>query len=75
MPKLIKEIEKNSSNKIRVSLTDFKGHDFVDVRVYYEDEDGEYKPTKKGIALKPEVIPEVIEALQKAEKELKNTQS
>ena len=71
MQKVIKDIEKNASNKIRISLTEFKGYDLVDLRVYYEDEEGEYKPTKKGIALKPEMIPLVIEGLQEAEKEIK----
>ena len=71
MQKVIRDIEKNSSNKIRISLTEFKGNNFVDLRVYYEDEEGEYKPTKKGVALKPELIPQVIEALQEAEREFK----
>jgi hypothetical protein len=71
MQKVIKDIEKNASNKIRISLTEFKGYDLIDLRVYYEDEEGDYKPTKKGIALKPEIIPQVIEGLQEAEKEIK----
>ena len=32
------EVRKNSIEVIRVIETEFKGHRFVDVRVYYEDE-------------------------------------
>ena len=71
MQKVLKDIQKNASNRIRISLTEFKGHDFVDLRVYYEDEAGEYKPTKKGVAFNPDLISQVIDALLQAEKEYK----
>lgn len=63
---IIAEIEKNSAERIRVSVTDYKGHQFIDCRVYYEDDQGEWKPTRKGIALNNQTIKNVIEALQKA---------
>lgn len=71
MQKVIKDIEKNAREKIRLSLTEFKGYDLVDLRVYYEDEEGNPKPTKKGISFKTGIISQVVEALQEAEKEIK----
>lgn len=71
MQKVIKDIEKNANNKIRISITEFKGNNYIDLRVYYEDDAGEYKPTKKGITFTPELISQVIESLQEAEKEMK----
>ncbi len=56
MQKVIKDIEKNAREKIRISLTEFKGYDLVDLRVHYEDEEGNLKPTKKGISFKPEML-------------------
>lgn len=67
---LIGEIEKNMKEKIRVSIEEYKGHKFVDCRVYWQDGGGGWKPSKKGIALNDETIDEVIEALQKASKAL-----
>ena len=67
---LIAEIEKNSTERIRVAVTEYKGHKFIDCRVYFEDGQGEWRPTKKGIALNGETILEVIEALQKARQTL-----
>lgn len=72
MQKIIKDIEKNATNKIRVSITEFKGNNYIDLRVYYEDEGGEYKPTKKGITFRPDQISQVMDGLLQAEKEIKN---
>ena len=45
------EIQKNSREVIRISESEYEGHKFVDLRVWYSD-NGEMKPTKKGIVLK-----------------------
>ena len=62
---LICEVEKNTKERIRISVEEFKGHKFIDCRVYYEDAAGEWRPTRKGIALGADTIGQVIEALQK----------
>jgi hypothetical protein len=64
----IAEIEKNQKERIRISIEEYRGHKFVDCRVYWQDEQGDWKPSKKGIALNDECIDPVIEALQKASK-------
>jgi hypothetical protein len=40
------------SDRKKVSVSQFKGNVYVDIREYYE-KDGELLPGKKGIALKP----------------------
>ena len=67
---LIAEIQKNLKERIQVSIEEYRGHKFIDLRVYFEAEDGEWKPTKKGIALNNECIDAVIEALQEARKKV-----
>jgi len=67
---LIAEIQKNSTERIRVIITEYKGHKLIDCRVYYEDDQGEWRPSKKGIALNSECIKNVIGALQKAQRTL-----
>jgi len=66
----INEIDKNSKEKIRVSIEEFRGHRFIDCRVYFADDAGAWHPTKKGIALNSECISDVIQALQQANKAL-----
>lgn len=63
---LIGEIKKNSTEKIKVSTESYKGHDFIDVRVYYEDDTGEWRPTKKGIAITSKKIDDLINLIKKA---------
>ena len=65
-------IAKNQIEELRITLTNFKGHDLVDIRIFAEPyaDDGEGKrATKKGVCLSLEKLPELIEALQKAEEE------
>jgi hypothetical protein len=62
---LIAEVEKNTKEHIRISIEEFKGHKFIDCRVYYEDSLGKWRPTRKGISLNADIIDEVIETLRK----------
>ena len=58
----MKEIIKNSQEIIRIQNKEYKGSDFIDVRVFYE-KDGEYLPTKKGISFNPKIAKDVIEGI------------
>jgi hypothetical protein len=69
---LIAEIGKNASGVIRVSITGFNDHRFIDCRVYYQDDSGEWKPTKKGIALNEGTIDGVIKALEEAKEQMRH---
>ncbi len=71
MSEVIASFEKNSMEEVRVSLTEFKGKELIDLRVYYQPEDGEEKrPTKKGITISPEKFPELKKAILALEKVL-----
>jgi hypothetical protein len=71
MSELIASFEKNSLEEVRISLTEFKGKELIDLRVYYQPEDGEEKrPTKKGITISPEKFPELKKAILALEKAL-----
>ncbi len=67
---LIAEIPRNMRERIRVEINEFKKHRFINCRVWFQDEQGKWHPTRKGIALKDEVVDEVIEALKKAKGKL-----
>jgi hypothetical protein len=69
----IAEIEKNRTERIRISLAEYNGHRFIDCRVYYQDKkDGEWLPSKKGMAMGPDVVDEVIEGLKVASAKLED---
>ena len=74
MNKAIAKINKNALELVVIRLSEFKGRDLIDIRIWMKPEDpregGELKPTKKGISLGIDAIPELIQALQKAQRAL-----
>lgn len=63
----IATVGKNRSEDVRVALTEFNGHDLVDVRIFADIEGaGERQPTRKGVSLKVGQLPALLEALEAA---------
>jgi Transcriptional Coactivator p15 (PC4) len=72
MEALVARIGKNPTEEVRVSLTSYRGHDLVDIRVFFQDEQGEWRPTKRGVSLSVDSFAELRDAVVKAE-EMLNT--
>lgn len=75
--RLIAEFNKNSLEKVRIVLTEFKGKKLLDIRVYYdasENEEPDWRPTKKGISISLDLIDELLKGLEKAKKMLEKGQ-
>jgi hypothetical protein len=68
MDELIAQFEKNATEVVRVSLTEYRGRKLVDMRVYYSDDEGQYRPTKKGVSLSLDAYPDFKRALAALEK-------
>lgn len=56
-------IPKNSRERIRVQLAEFRGVRFLDVRAWATGEDGEAKPTRQGVTVPLAAIPAFVEAV------------
>lgn len=65
---VIATVSKNRSEHVRVTLTALNGHEVVDIRVFCNG-GGAAKPTKAGVCLGIERLPELRAALRKAEVE------
>jgi hypothetical protein len=61
-------MEKGWNEKIVFGVTEFKGKTYADVRIYYEDDEGEWKPTKKGITVALDRFREFRDNLDKLER-------
>lgn len=63
--KLIGDIQKNDAGEVvRVSRVAYKsGNEALDVRTYYTNEKGELAPTKKGIRVSSESLPELMKLM------------
>jgi hypothetical protein len=51
MSEPVAEMEKGLNEKIFFSLSEFKGKKYADIRIYFENDEGEWKPTRKGLNL------------------------
>ena len=60
------DIPQNAYETLRVQQKTWQGYQLVDLRVWYPGkEDGEMKPSPKGVTFQKDMLPGVIEALQK----------
>jgi len=73
MNKPVCELPKNSREVIQFRLAEFKGHKFIDMRIFVTEpgeNGGENKgpaPTKKGLAVSPTLWPQFKAALAQVE--------
>ena len=61
--KIIKEIQKNKTETIVISEKEFRGNDYIDIRVFYRDDSEELKPTKKGVMINKNLLDDLKEAI------------
>jgi len=54
---------KNALEQVRVERTTFRGREYVNARIWFQDERGEWRPTQKGLALTPELAEQVARAM------------
>jgi len=69
MKQIIRDIEKNSREVVRVELDEFQGRQLVGARVWYTDKVGELKPTPKGLTLDVKHLPALRQAFVEAERQ------
>ncbi|WP_062561005.1 transcriptional coactivator p15/PC4 family protein [Paracoccus aminovorans] len=61
-------IKKNGREEIRITAENFKGHDLINIRVWFDDGTGTMRPGKQGMAFRLDLLPTVMETLGKASK-------
>ncbi len=70
MSVIIKDIKKNNNEIIRIEVSEFKGRELINVRIWYQAIDGGsgdmvYKPTQKGITLNITEFEELKDGIEK----------
>ena len=68
--KMVFEVQKNSRERIRISVGEYKGKQRIDVRVWYVDAGGEYQPSRNGISLRPDQATPIIQGIALAARAL-----
>jgi len=49
---VVASFQKNSQEEFRFTITSFRGNEYADIRIYYEN-DGDFLPSRKGITVSP----------------------
>lgn len=67
-------IPKNSLEELRLSIREYGGHTFADLRTYYRDDDsGEMCPSRKGVTVSPDTWPLFRCALDQLDEQLQRS--
>ena len=56
-------LAKNRTEELRVTVDEFKGHRLLNLRVWFEAEDGTLRPGKQGVAVRLEMAAELARAI------------
>lgn len=67
---IIKDIKKNNNEIIRIEVSEFKGRELINVRIWYQAIDSAsgdlvFKPTQKGITLNIAEFEELKDGIEK----------
>ena len=69
---LVSYFPKNSLEEVRAQITNYKGHDLIDVRVWVKRKDGQGDlATAKGLTLNIDLMPQLKEAVLALEQAVK----
>jgi hypothetical protein len=64
-PQILYSFPKNPLEEVRASITVFKGKQYIDLRIFYKGDDGEFHPSKKGLTLSFDLLQELEQAIVK----------
>ena len=62
---------KKGSERVRIALTTYKGSLGIDIRIFYLDEDGVWKPSGRGVRITADKIQELVAGVALIEHELR----
>jgi hypothetical protein len=66
LPIIIAEIRKSRSQSVRVQLDKFRGRNVIDIRIWVLDDDGEIKPSRRGVMMDISRIGELTDVMAAA---------
>ena len=72
MAVLIKDIQRNNNEIIRIEVSEFKGRELINIRIWYQSIDSKrgevvYKPTQKGVALNLQEFAQLKDGIDRLE--------
>ncbi len=69
--KILATIERSETEKLQISLSEYKGTSYLNMRIFFTNDGGTtWIPTKKGVTFTPDQLDILTEAIDEAKKEL-----
>ncbi|MBQ7450809.1 transcriptional coactivator p15/PC4 family protein [bacterium] len=70
---IITTIPKSATERIEISINEYKGKKYLDLRTFYTTDDGaSWLPTKKGITVSPDNLELLKDSIEQAMGEFKD---
>ncbi|MBW2260484.1 MAG: transcriptional coactivator p15/PC4 family protein [Deltaproteobacteria bacterium] len=69
--KVVHSFKRTPTEEVRATVREYRGRTYIDLRIYYMDNSGEWRPTRKGIALSTEFLTDLRTCVNKFDEELK----
>ena len=68
--KILATIERSDTEQLQISVSEYKGKSYLNMRIYYTtDEGATWLPTKKGVTFTPDQLDLLTEAIEAARQE------
>ena len=68
--KILATIERSDTEQLQISVSEYKGRSYLNMRIFYTTDDGAtWLPTKKGETFSPDQLDLLEEAIQAARQE------
>ena len=65
--KVLTTIPRSATEEIQIAINEYRGKQYLDLRVYYTTDDGlNWNPTKKGVTFSPEKLTDLKNAIEQA---------
>ena len=67
--RIVHHLEKRDDERVCFSVSEYKGHPYLSIRIHFRGDDGEWHPTKKGVTLSVEQLADIeggVAALRQA---------
>ena len=68
--KLLATIERSDTEQLQISVSEYRGKSYFNLRIFYTTDDGAtWLPTKKGVTFSPDQLDILTDAIEEAKKE------
>lgn len=68
--KILATIERSNTEQLQISVSEYKGKSYLNMRIFYTTDDGQtWLPTKKGVTFAPDQLDILSEAIEEAKQE------